>query len=241
MKKQLKCKRYSVLKSFVIALLAAVLTACALCGCGSQVPSMEDAQKYTQAVMDLMCKGEYDQSVNFSDIEEGQGRQIRDGMIDEMLSSMNGELELGDDAKARFKEYLIKAFSKCKYTVGEPVKTGEGEDTGYDVPVSIEPLKLYAGTSETIRKETDALTSDTKKLMDMSLDDLYSAIQDAVFGVLDKNLENPQYAPAEEVVVHYGIIDVENKVYGISNEDAGRLGEKLFSTEGLENLENPEK
>lgn len=237
MKKQLKCKRHSGIKSFVIALLAAILTACALCGCGSQVPSMEDAQKYTQAVMDLMCKGEYDKSVKFSDIEEGKGAQLRDGMIDEMLSSMNGELELGDDAKARFKEYLIKAFSKCKYTVGEPVKTGEGTDTGYDVPVTIEPLKLYEGISETIRKETDALTSDTKKLMDMSFEDLYSAIQETVFSVLDKNLDDPQYAPAEEIVVHYGIIDTENKIYGISNEDAGLLGEKLFSTEGLEDLE----
>lgn len=238
MKKYLNIVKHSVFRHCAAAFLAVALTAGALCGCGSSGPSKEDARKYTQAVMDLICKGEYDQSVKFSDIEEGKGTQMRDNMIDEMISSMTGELELNDEVKTKFREFMIKAFSTCRYSVGEPVKTGDGADAGYDVPVTIEPLKLFSGASETIKKETDALTDDTEKLMSMSYDELYSSILNTVFDVLDRNLGDPQYAPGEEVVVHYGIIDKESKAWGISEEDGSRLGEKLFSLEGLENMEN---
>ena len=37
---------------------------------------------------------------------------------------------------------MREAFAKSKYTVGDAVPT---EDGGYDVTVTIEPLKLYAG------------------------------------------------------------------------------------------------
>ena len=55
-----------------------------------------------------------------------------------------------------------------------------------------------------------------------------------IFDVLHANLENPEYAAAEDVIVHYGLMDEEKNLYGVSEEDGQKLGEKLFSSEGLE-------
>lgn len=220
----------------VLAVLAAAglfLTA-VLSGCGKSGPTAADAQKYVQAVLDLMCTGEYDRSVKFADVEEGKELEMRDQMIDEMLSSISEEAGLGEAQQARFREFIQNAFAKCRYTVGEPVQTGESKDAGFDVPVSIEPLQIFAGASESLEKEMEALTSDTEKLMSMSQEEMVGLVFDALFEILDKNLETPQYGPAQEVVVHYGILDEENKMYGLDEAAGSSLGEKLFSMEGLE-------
>jgi len=217
------------------AVLAAVITCSVLLsGCGKSAPTATDAQKYVQAVLDLMCTGDYDKSVKFADVEEGKELEMRDQMIDEMLASVSQDAGFGEDIQARFREFIVKAFASCKYTVGEPVKTDDSGKTGYDVPVTIEPLKIFAGASESLEAEMTELTSDTEKLMEMTEDEMYGVIFDALFKVLDGNLENPQYGAGEEIVVHYGLLDEKENLYGLDEEAGSRLGEKLFSMEGLE-------
>ena len=202
-----------------------------LCSCGKQGPSQEDAENYVKAVLDIMCTGQYDTSVNISDLEEGKEMEFRDEMIDEMLASFEEETGMDEDVQKEFREYLISAFSKCKYTIDGAVKT---EDGGYDVKVSIEPLLLFNGTSEALQTELDTLTEDTDKLLNMPEEEVYDFIYDAMFRVLNANLESPAYGDAEIATVHYGIIDQEENAYGLDEEAGELLGEKLFSLDGLE-------
>ena len=56
----------------IAALLASVmLMGLMLSGCGKAEPTVEDAKKYVDSTVKLLCTGEYDKSVKFSDIEEG--------------------------------------------------------------------------------------------------------------------------------------------------------------------------
>jgi hypothetical protein len=48
--------------------------------------------------------------------------------------------------------------------------------------------------------------------------------------LIRENLQEPAYEEAKEVVVHYGLLDKEQNLYGISEDDGSRLGEVLFST-----------
>ena len=48
-----------------------------------------------------------------------------------------------------------------------------------------------------------------------------------------KSLDDPQYPPAEEVIVHYGLLQGTEDRYGIDANAGKVLGEKLFSSEGL--------
>lgn len=211
-----------------VALLAAVmiLMVSVLTGCSSK-PTAEDAQQYTQAVLDLMCTGDYDHSVNMADIEEGQETATRDAMIDEVLNSDADLSSLSEDVKEEFRGVLIDAFAKSKYTVGEAVPTDDG---GYDVTVSIEPLKVFSGVQERLMEESASLFSDSDTAS-MTQEEINDKIYSLMVKLIAENLENPTYDEAQEVTVHYGIIDEANKLYGINEEDGAKLGELLFSAE----------
>lgn len=121
---------------------AMVLAAFLLAGC-SIGPSPADAQNYVKAMLDIICTGDYDHSMKFADIEEGQESQMRDEMIDLAVSQMDEAYGgLTDQEKTEYRDFLDEAFRKCRYSVGEAVKTDDG---GYDVTVTVEPLRVYAG------------------------------------------------------------------------------------------------
>ena len=126
-------------------MLLTVLAVSALTGCGSKAPTAQDAQNYAKAVLDLMCTGDYDHSVKLADVEEGKELEMRDQMIDDTIASLAGENGLSEEVQAEFKEVFVEAFSKCKYTVGSAAPDEQGE---FDVSISIEPLKLFAGMEE---------------------------------------------------------------------------------------------
>jgi hypothetical protein len=117
--------------------------------------------------------------------------------------------------------------------VTDAVKTDDNGKVGYDVTVSVEPLKIFNGAEETMSNVMVDLLSDTS-VLSMSEEEVTNLVFSKIFDVLNGNLENPEYGPAEDVIVHYGLMDEENNLYGLSEEDGQKLGEKLFSAEGLE-------
>ena len=225
-------KRKHTLTALLIVVM--MLAVSMLTGCAPKLPTAEDAQNYTKAVLDLMCTGEYDKSVKFADVEEGKETEMRDELIDEMLSSVADDASMDEATKGKFRDFIMRAFENCKYTVKDAVKTDDDGTTGYDVTVSIEPLKVFDGAMESMQEEMTALTSDTEKLMNMSEEEMYGVIYDALFKILNANLDNPTYGEPQDIVVHYGLIDKEKKTYGTSSEDGEKLGQALFSMEGLE-------
>ena len=217
-----------------ILLAVLIMTASVLSGCGSTGPTEEDARQYVQAVLDLMCTGEYDHSVRFEDVEEGKEFAVRDEIIDAQLASLAGTEGLDEETTEKFRAFLNRAFASCRYTVGEAVKAEDAHGTGYDVSVTIEPLNVFKGAMESMEQEMEGLTSDTDKLMEMSDEEIYSSIYDSLFEVLNSNLDAPSYEEPQEIMVHYGIIDEEKRIYGTSAEDGEKLGSALFSMTGLE-------
>ena len=219
----------------IAAVLASVmLLTASLTGCGSSGPTEEDAQKYVQAILDLMCTGEYDKSVKFANIEEGAEMDMRESLIDNIVEEYTQETNLGQEAKIQMRDFLVDSFSKCRYTVGEAVKTDDRGETGYDVKVTVEPLKVFEGSSDALQDTIGDLISDTEKIQSLSQDELTDLVYDSLFDVLDSTIENPQYEAPEEITVHYGLVDQAGKVYGLNDEDCRALGDKLFSMEGLE-------
>jgi len=210
--------------------LMIVLVISMLAGCKSK-PEPEDAQAYVQAVLDLMCTGDYDHSVKLSDIEEGQESGIRDSLIDEMMTQISSEANLSEDVSASFKEFMTNALSKAKYTVGDAVATDDG---GYDVSVSIEPLQLFSGVQDDLTSVLEErISGDPNKILEMSQEEQTNYVMGIVIELLNKNLDDPKYDEAEEITVHYGPMEGENGVYGCTEAEGEKLGAKLFSSKGL--------
>ena len=208
-----------------------VMSAAMLAGCGPKKPAPEDAQAYVKAVLDLMCTGDYDHSVDLADIEEGKESETRDALVEQMIAEVGDKQNLNDEVVSSFRDMMMAALEKAKYSVGEAVET---EDGGYDVTVTVEPLQLFTGISE----ELDAVleervASESDKILAMSEDEQTNYVMEIVIELLNKKIADPEYDPAEEVVVHYGPMEGQKNVYGCTEAEGEKLGSKLFSTSGL--------
>lgn len=202
-----------------------------LAGCKS-TPKPEDAQAYVKAVLDLMCTGDYDHSVKLADVEEGTEAEVRENLISDMMTQIGTEANLNEEVSNSFKDFMLNALEKSKYTVGDAVQTDDG---GYDVTVSIEPLQLFAGVQEELTKVLeDKVSEDPNTILAMSQDEQTNYVMGILIEILNKKLEDPQYDAAEEVVVHYGPMEGQDNVYGCAESEGEKLGAKLFSSFGLE-------
>lgn len=220
------------LKRISLAVLMLVLVIGTLTGCGSSKPTADDAKAYVKAVLDVMCIGDYDHSVNLADIEQGTEGELRDQMVEEALANFGSENSISDEVKADFKECLIKAFSLASYDVVDAVETDDG---GYDVTVSIEPLRLYDGFSDNFEAYVqERVMEDYDAVINMSEAEQNNYVMALIVEMLNKNLEDPKYDEAVDVTVHYGLLDGEEKAYGCTSEDGVKLGEKIFSTAGID-------
>jgi hypothetical protein len=219
------------LKKLLLIAFMTVMTAALLAGCGPKKPAPEEAQAYVKAVLDLMCTGDYDHEVNLADIEEGKESETRDAVVDQMIAEIGSQQNLNDEVKSSFRELMLAALGKAKYTVGEAVET---EDGGYDVTVTLEPLQLFTGVSE----ELDAVleervAAEADKILAMSEDEQTNYVMEILIELLNKKIEDPQYDDAEDVVVHYGPMEGQENVYGCTEAEGEKLGSKLFSTSGM--------
>ena len=186
-------------------------------------PTAEDARAYVQAVLDIMCTGDYDHSVELSDIPEGEEAQLRDSTIESAVEAIASDAGLSEEVKADFTDVMRVAFSKAKYTVGEAVPT---EDGGYDVTVTIEPLKMYAGATDKLQEK---ITAD--EIAGLSEEEANNLIYSKVIEIVRENLEEPEYGEPQDIIVHYGIIDEQNNLWGVSEEEGEKLGALLFSAD----------
>lgn len=211
-----------VIKS-VAALLALLCVALSFTGCGGpQKPTAKDAQDYVKAVLDALCKGTYDKSVNLSDGDELIA--MREGMIENMIYEM--EFGLSDEQLEAASATMFRALSKCKYTVGTatPVDGAKGE---YDVEVTIEPLKLLGDDYETLLTNLfTEIFSDMMALLTMSEEEQTGLIIDKIFEAVDEALDDPSYGEPVSFTVRYE--ELEEGVYGCSEEEGAKMGKYFF-------------
>ena len=219
------------LERLSLLMLIMVMTVSLLSGCGPKKPAPEEAQAYVKAVLDLMCTGEYDNAVNLADIEEGKEAEVRDNLIDEMMSGISSQSNLNEDVAKDFRDFMIGALEKAKYTVGDAVAADDG---GYDVTVSVEPLQLFTGIEDELNSVLEErVAAESEKILGMSEEEQTNYVMSIVIELLNKKIADPQYDPAEEVVVHYGPMEGQKGVYGCTEAEGEKLGSKLFSTSGL--------
>ena len=214
-----------------LLVLMAVMAVSLLTGCGPKKPEPEEAQAYVKAVLDLMCTGDYDHTVDLADIEEGKESEVRDKLIEEMMAEVGDESNLSDEVTDAFRDFMMNALEKVKYSVGEAAAT---EDGGYDVTVSVEPLQIFTGIDEELNAVLEEkVAAESDKILAMDEEEQTNYVMEIVIELLNKKLKKPAYDPAEEVVVHYGPMEGQKGVYGCTEAEGEKLGSKLFSTAGL--------
>lgn len=235
-------KLVNIFKKTAYLAAAVILASALLAGCNkaSRGPSADDAGKYVEALLDLTCTGTYRGSVTLSSVGKDKELEIRESILDDLYASTVKDAGLSEDVQTLFHDFLIKAGQNCRYSIAEvtePETQASPDYPEYDVTVSIEPLKAFKGASKLLEQEMNNIERDSGKLVNTDPEVICSTAFRNVFTALSDQLDNPEYGAPETIVVHYYPIDTSRNLYGLSGEDCTKLGEKLFSLEGLEHDE----
>lgn len=227
-----RSKMKNRIRTLAALVLSVIMVMTLMTGCSSK-PKAEDAKAYVQAVLDLLCTGDYDHSVKLADVEEGSEGALRDELYDTVINQLSAQVNLDEEAKTAAKDFMTKALSLAKYEVVDAVPT-EGEEGGYDVTVSVEPLKLYEGAAEEFQAQLpDILGYSYAELGAMTEDQVNNIMFKALFKFVSDRLDNPVYGDPVEVTVHYGLLDEEENMYGCDEAAGEKLGSAIFDVTGL--------
>ena len=101
----------------LVATAVVVLTGC-------QKPF--DATGYTQAVLDLITRGETEAYEGFADTSEEEARQQYEAVISSYMQEFDS-LGFSDELTEKFRSYIPDLMKKTKYTIQE---AKEQEDSG---------------------------------------------------------------------------------------------------------------
>ena len=81
-----------VKRAFAVVLVLCIVLALSACAGKPKKPTDEDAEKYVKAVLDLMCTGDYDRSVNLADADELE-TAVED-TVDEAINALTAQMAL---------------------------------------------------------------------------------------------------------------------------------------------------
>lgn len=207
----------------VVLLIVVMMLMLVLAGCGPAKPTADDAKAYVQATLDLLCTGDYDHSIKLADVEEGKEEAVREEMFAGVKEELMNTASISNETADVFEEFMFKCFGLAKYEVMDAVET---EDGGFDVTVSVEPLKAYAGADEFINELSfEDIGVTAEEFLALTADEQQDIVLRALFECLIGKLDTPTYGDPTEVVLHYGLLDEENNMYGCDEEQG-----ELFST-----------
>ncbi len=212
----------------IVALLIVVMMLMlALTGCGQAKPTADDAKAYVQATLDLLCTGDYDHSIDLADVAEGEEEAVREEMFAGVKEELMSTANISDETADVFQEFMFKCFGLAKYEVMDAVET---EDGGFDVTVSVEPLKAYAGADEFIDELTfEDVGVTAEEFLALTADEQQDIVLRALFNFLIGKLDTPTYGDPTEVVLHYELLDEENNMYGCDEEQGELFATTAFS------------
>lgn len=211
-------------------LLAAVLAATMLVGCGSF-----DASGYIKALLDNSYKND---STAFVEQKVGtaeQAKELYDLGIETELNSLISGVNLSDELKNEFTTVLQDVYKSVKYTVGEAEKQDDGS---YVVEVKYQKMKVFAAAMEKFQADQQAYTDELSEQVqnggeypseDEINEKVYTMLKDAIKDAA----ANAEYDDEASTTVR---VELQDKVYSPNQDDVEALEYALFDLEEASNL-----
>lgn len=215
-------------KKTVVFVLAATLIL--LTGCRQPF----DATGYTQAVLDLVTRGETEAYEAISESSEEEAKKQYEAAIDSYMQEFDS-LGFSDELTEKYRTYVLNLMKKTKYTVQE---AKEQKDGSFEVGVEVEPLIMFGDVEEQIQQKLqEYLTQVQNNILNNQAaptdKEMTEAAGEMLYECLNTALENPQYDKKTTITVHVQESEKEN-VWEIPSEDIDALITALIDTTGAE-------
>ena len=204
----------------LVATAVVVLTGC-------QKPF--DATGYTQAVLDLITRGETEAYEGFADTSEEEARQQYEAVISSYMQEFDS-LGFSDELTEKFRSYIPDLMKKTKYTIQE---AKEQEDGNFEVGVEDDwwcGEELKQKLQEYIAKVQEQILNNQAAPTD---EEMTEAAGEMLYECLSQVLEDPQYGEKSMITVHVQESKKDN-VWEIPSEDIDALVTALIDTTGTE-------
>ena len=211
----------------VALLLAAVLAAAVLGGCGGSF----DASAYVKALMDNSYKGDSTEFVEQKVGTKEQAEQLYEEGIDTEMSAITQSVQLSDELQSEFKDVLKDVFKNVKYTVGEATK----KDDSYEVEVKYQKMNVFAPAMESFNAASEAyVTEMTEKAANGEDTPSGEEINEQVYVMLKDAIKEAMgsvtYGDEESTIVH---IELKDKTWTPNEDDLYNLELLLFDSEAV--------
>ena len=211
----------------VALLLAAVLAAAVLGGCGGSF----DASAYVKALMDNSYKGDSTEFVEQKVGTKEQAEQLYEEGIDTEMSAITQSVQLSDELQSEFKDVLKDVFKNVKYTVGEATK----KDDSYEVEVKYQKMNVFFFFLESFNAASEAyVTEMTEKAANGEDTPSEEEINEQVYVMLKDAIKEAMgsvtYGDEESTIVH---IELKDKTWTPNEDDLYNLELLLFDSEAV--------
>lgn len=203
------------------ALALSLCLALCLCltGCFGR-PSAQEAETYVTTLMSGLCGT---LPADTADESAAEAEALRTQLIDEVIAGFRGQgAALDEETEALIRSTLTSALAACRFTVGDAVKSGGG----YDVPVTVSPLKLFQVDMAAVEEEAIRQLSEDPDLLTMSQSQVSNKVFRIMLAMIADNLDNPQYGEDVTATVRYERQD--DGEYGITQDSGAAIGRILF-------------
>ena len=193
-----------------------------------------DATGYTQAVLDMVTRGETKAYEAISESSEEEAKKQYEAAIDSYMQEFDS-LGFSDELTEKYRSYIPNLMQKTKYTVQE---AKEQDDGIFEVGVEVEPIIMFGGIEELLQQKLqDYLSQVQNNILNNQAaptdEEMTEAAGEMLYECLNTALENPQYGDKTTITVHVQESETEN-VWEIPGEDVDALMTALIDTTGAE-------
>ena len=208
------------LKRFLAAAAAAMVLLTA--GCAQEF----DAKGYVQGDLDAILKGEITEDyLKLVDATEEEVMAENEKLMDENMEVF-ADLGMSDEMIEKYRGYMTELMKKCKYTVGDAVKT----DEGYSVTVTVEPILFGDALTDALAlAETDLMNWVTETVTAEEIpteDEIMEKTYDILYTYLNDTLDDIGYG--EGVSYDLRVVKGDDGLYTVVEEDVLALGEGII-------------
>lgn len=220
------------MKQYVKKTVVFILTASLMLLTGCQQPF--DATGYTQAVLDMVTRGETKAYEAISESSEEEAKKQYEAAIDSYMQEFDS-LGFSDELTEKYRSYIPNLMQKTKYTVQE---AKEQDDGIFEVGVEVEPIIMFGGIEELLQQKLqDYLSQVQNNILNNQAaptdEEMTEAAGEMLYECLNTALEDPQYGDKTTITVHVQESETEN-VWEIPGEDVDALMTALIDTTGAE-------
>jgi len=204
------------------AILMTVAMVLSLVACGK---TTFDASGYVTAYLKATTTGETTDLEGYSKEAVTKVNNDYTTQIQDALENITSDQDLSEEVQKEYTSLIKSMLGAISYKVGKATETTEGSASGYEVPVTVKPLKL--NITDKLTEWAETAMGDASNIENW--DTFYEKLYKEAAALLKDAVAAGQYG--EETTIKLTATQNKDGLYTIDQEGLNKMAENLFITD----------